>query len=427
MKTVDKPEWSKLRKHWEENKDLLLRDLFRQDPDRHARYSIDACGLHLDYSKNLIQDETLDLLEDLLDVVDFERCREAMFSGAKINNTEERAALHIALRSNGEDDLEVEGEKVQALIDVEKRKMKLFCEKVENGTFLGFTGKKIRNIVNIGIGGSDLGPYMVTEALKHYYDPKRPRAFYVSNVDGTNLQDVMENLNLEETLFVIASKSFTTQETMTNANAAKGDVLKHYNGNPEVIASHFVAISTNDTEVVNFGIASENIFRFWDWVGGRYSLWSSIGLSISLNLGYQVFEDLLAGAHSMDQHFLKQPVRQNMPIVMALLGIWYNNFYEWETHAILPYAQHLHKFPGFLQQLDMESNGKRVTSKGDEVSWHTGPIVWGEAGTNGQHAFFPIDPPRYQKDFVRFYSLPKSSAPLRRTSQKITSQLLCPI
>jgi glucose-6-phosphate isomerase len=313
---------------------------------------------------------------------------EAMFSGQKINVTENRAVLHVALRNLENTPIEVDGKDVMPLVNRELEKMRTFSEKIRSGEWKGHTGKPIRYAVNIGIGGSDLGPVMVTEALKPYADG--PQVFFVSNIDGTHLAETLKKVDIEETLFIVASKTFTTQETMTNARSAKIALLKHYQGDKKAVARHFVALSTNREAVDAFGIDTENMFKFWDWVGGRYSLWSSIGLSIVLNLGFENFHELLSGAHDMDKHFRTVSLEKNMPVILALLGVWYNNFFGYETQALLPYDQYLHRFAAYFQQGDMESNGKYIDRQGKPVNYQTGPIIWGEPGTNGQHAFYQL-------------------------------------
>lgn len=341
-----------------------------------------------DYSKNIVTEETLDKLLKLAEACKVKDAREAMFSGEKINGTEDRAVLHVALRNFSDSSIMVDGKDVMQEVRATRKKMKHFCEKVHNGEWKGYSGKKIKNIVNIGIGGSDLGPVMVTEALKPYWI-KGIQAFFISNVDGTQIIETLKNLDPDETLFTIASKTFTTQETMTNAHTARKWFLEKAKEKKHV-AKHFVALSTNKEGVEDFGIAPENMFEFWDWVGGRYSLWSSIGLSIALTIGYGNFEQLLKGAEATDHHFKRTDFKENIPVIMALIGIWYTNFFGSETEAILPYDQYMHRFPAYFQQGNMESNGKHVDRNGKKVTYSTGPIVWGEPGTNGQHAFYQL-------------------------------------
>lgn len=355
---------------------------------RFSSFSAEAHSILLDYSKNIVKEETLSLLEALLDQAGVDEMAKRMFAGEKINITERRAVLHVALRNRSNSAIFVDGKDVMPEVNQVLSQMKAFVEKVRSGEWKGFTGKPIQHVVNLGIGGSDLGPVMVTEALKPY--TKRDlKVHFVSNVDATHIAEVLREVDAETTLFLIASKTFTTQETMTNAGTAKEWLLSKLS-DPKAIASHFAALSTNAEAVSAFGIDTANMFGFWDWVGGRYSSWSAIGTSIALAIGWENFEQFLAGAHAMDKHFLEAPFRKNLPKILAALGIWYGNFFGAETHAILPYDQYMHRFPAYFQQADMESNGKRVTRGGDEVSMQTGPIIWGEPGTNGQHAFYQL-------------------------------------
>ena len=340
-----------------------------------------------DYSKNLINDEIDGGLLQLARNRGVEKMRDSMFAGEKINFTENRAVLHTALRNRSNRPILVDGKDVMPEVNQVLAKMEQFSNDIINGAWTGYTGKKMTDVVNIGIGGSDLGPVMVTEALKHYQ--VGPNVHFVSNIDGTHLAETVSKLNPETTLFIIASKTFTTQETITNAESAKEWFLKKAN-DTKTVAKHFVALSTNKEKVTAFGIDPNSMFEFWDWVGGRYSLWSAIGLSISLNIGFENFRKLLEGAHFMDEHFRSTPLEKNLPVLMALLGVWYINFYGAETQAILPYDQYLHRFAAYFQQGDMESNGKYVTRNGETVNYSTGPIVWGEPGTNGQHAFYQL-------------------------------------
>ena len=382
------PEWQALADHAAVMKTRHLRNLFLDDPERANRYSGEAAGLFVDWSKNLITDETVAALLRLTEARGLEAKRKALFAGEKINATEGRAVLHVALRDEAAGKYLVDGRDVMPDIQAELQKMKAFCARVHDGTHKGYTGKPLTSVVNIGIGGSDLGPVMVTEALKPYDLPGRASHF-VSNVDGTHLGETLDKIDPETTLFIIASKTFTTQETMTNAASAREWFLARGAGQKDV-ARHFVALSTNEEAVRAFGIDPENMFRFWDWVGGRYSLWSAIGLAIALQMGFANFEKLLAGAAAMDRHFETAPLNENLPVLLALTGVWNRNFLGCAAHAILPYDQYLHRFPAYLQQADMESNGKSVTMDGDGVDWHTGPVIFGEPGTNGQHAFYQL-------------------------------------
>lgn len=369
------------------NNDFSLRTLFQYNPNRFSEFSLKTDSYLFDYSKNLIDSKTLGLLLNLAEETQLKEAIEKMFSGDKINETEGRAVLHTALRDFSDKPVLVDGENVKPGIQKVLEHMKAFSESVISGSHKGYTGKEITDVVNIGIGGSDLGPVMVCSALKHF--KTRLDVHFVSNVDGNHLAEVVKNLNPETTLFIIASKTFTTQETMTNANSAKDWFLKAGAKNEDV-AKHFVALSTNIDLVKKFGIAEDNIFEFWDWVGGRYSLWSAIGLSIVLSVGYENFEQLLRGAYETDVHFQTRDFKENVPVLMALLGIWYRNFYAAGTYAILPYSQYLDRFAAYLQQADMESNGKSVDRNGEFVEYETGPIIWGEPGTNGQHAFYQL-------------------------------------
>ncbi len=365
-----------------------LRDLFARDPDRFARYSLEFEDILFDYSKNLIDDRTLALLMDLMREAGLAEMIEAMFEGHTINVTEERAVLHIALRNRKSRRIEVDGENVMPAVNLVLAKMGRFSEAVRSGAWQGFTGQPITDVVNIGIGGSDLGPKMVTEALRPYTRTDL-RVHFVSNVDASDMVETLKRCRPESTLFLIASKTFTTQETMANAAAARQWLLAEL-GDEKAVARHFVALSTNRDRVIEFGIDPDNMFEFWDWVGGRYSLWSAIGLSIAIAIGMENFEALLAGAHAVDEHFRTAPFEKNIPVLMAALGIWYNNFWGAESHAILPYDHYLQHFPAYFQQGDMESNGKSVTRRGEPVEVSTGPIIWGQPGTNGQHAFYQL-------------------------------------
>lgn len=364
-----------------------LRDLFAQDPDRFERYSITFGDILFDYSKNRIDDTTNALLVQLARECRVPEAIEAMFGGDAINETEGRAVLHTALRGRADQPVPVEGKDIAPDVQAVLTKMRIFSEKVISGEWKGYTGQAITDVVNIGIGGSDLGPVMVTEALKPYKN--HLNVHFVSNVDGTHIAETLKRVNPETTLFLIASKTFTTQETMANAHSARQWFLDS-GASVADVAKHFAALSTNGKAVAEFGIDTQNMFEFWDWVGGRYSLWSAIGLSIVLSIGYENFEQLLAGAHATDEHFRQTPLEENIPVLMALLGIWYNNFFDAETQAILPYDQYMHRFAAYFQQGDMESNGKYVDRDGKPVDYETGPIIWGEPGTNGQHAFYQL-------------------------------------
>lgn len=379
--------WAALEKHQAEVAELHMRDLFAKDPERFQRFSLEACGLLLDYSKNRITQDTLPLLLSLARHSQLKEWIDRMFSGEPVNNTEHRPALHVALRrANGP--LEVNGEDVMPKIQQVLAQMRKFSEAVREGEWKGFTGKSITDVVNIGIGGSDLGPKMVNRALQTYHHP-RLKVHFVSNLDATNLGEILPRLNPETTLFIVASKTFSTQETLTNARTARAWLLQQAN-DINAVSKHFVAISTHHQRVTEFGINPANMFEFWDWVGGRYSLWSAIGLSIAVMTGMDRFLELLSGAEAMDEHFRTAPHAENLPVVLGLLGIWYSNFFNTSTHAILPYDYALQYFPAYLQQLEMESNGKRVTRGGEAVSHTTCPVIWGEEGNNGQHAFYQL-------------------------------------
>ena len=380
--------WKKLRAHYQIMKNRQMKDLFREDGVRFDKFTLHLEDILVDYSKNIITVETLDLLVALAEEVQLSDAIEKMFTGDAINATEKRAVLHVALRNSPDRPIYLEGRDVMPDIEKVLQQMEAFSSQIISGVWRSYTGKPITDIVNIGIGGSDLGPVMVTEALRPYWQPGI-RPHFVSNVDGTHIAETLKRLDPETTLFMIASKTFTTQETMTNAHRARDWFISHA-GQAEFVKKHFVAISTNEAAVRKFGIAPENMFIFWDWVGGRYSLWSAIGLSIACSIGFANFRELLAGAQVMDRHFREAPFNQNIPVILALLGIWYNNFFGAASHAILPYDQYLHRFPAYLQQADMESNGKGVSRNGKPVSWQTGPVIWGEPGTNGQHAFYQL-------------------------------------
>lgn len=380
--------WQALQKHFDEMKDVTIADLFAKDGDRFSKFSATFDDQMLvDYSKNRITEETLAKLQDLAKECDLAGAIKSMFSGEKINRTENRAVLHVALRNRSNTPILVDGKDVMPEVNAVLEKMKTFSEAIISGEWKGYTGKAITDVVNIGIGGSDLGPYMVTEALRPYKN--HLNMHFVSNVDGTHIAEVLKKVNPETTLFLVASKTFTTQEAMTNAHSARDWFLKAA-GDEKHVAKHFAALSTNAKAVGEFGIDTANMFEFWDWVGGRYSLWSAIGLSIVLSIGFDNFVELLSGAHAMDKHFSTTPAEKNLPVLLALIGIWYNNFFGAETEAILPYDQYMHRFAAYFQQGNMESNGKYVDRNGNVVDYQTGPIIWGEPGTNGQHAFYQL-------------------------------------
>ena len=384
-----RPAWKALTTHAAQIKATNLKTLFDQDPARGTRFNAEAAGIFLDYSKNRITDETLRLLLQLAEESGLQARIDAMFRGDKINITENRAVLHVALRAPRSEKIVVDGEDVVPAVHEVLDKMAAFSEKVRSGEWKGHTGKRIRNVINIGIGGSDLGPVMAYEALRHY--SQRDLTFrFVSNVDGTDFAEAVQDLQADETLFLVASKTFTTLETMTNAHSARDWALKGLGGDEKAIAKHFVAISTNAKEVAKFGIDTANMFGFWDWVGGRYSMDSAIGLSTMIAVGPENFRAMLAGFHEMDEHFRTTPFAKNLPVLLGLLTAWYTDFFDAQTVAILPYEQYLKRFPAYLQQLTMESNGKHVTLNGDHVGVDTGPIYWGEPGTNGQHSFYQL-------------------------------------
>lgn len=379
--------WKKLEAHYAEMKNTQMKSLFASDSNRFSNFSTKFEDILIDYSKNIIDKTTFSLLLDLAKEVDLQHAIKAMYNGSVINETEGRSVLHIALRNRSNSPILVDGKDVMPDVNAALEKVKTFSNQVIDGTWKGYTGKSITDIVNVGIGGSDLGPVMVTEALKPY--EKGVKVHFVSNVDGTHIVEVLKGLNPETTLVMIASKTFTTQETMTNAISARDWFLKTAKDN-EHVKKHFVAISTNSKLVSEFGIDTNNMFEFWDWVGGRYSLWSSIGLSIACSIGYDNFIELLEGAHAMDNHFRDAELDKNIPVILALIGLWYNNFFGAESEAILPYDQYMHRFPAYFQQGNMESNGKYVDRAGNKINYQTGPIIWGEPGTNGQHAFYQL-------------------------------------
>jgi len=383
------PAWHALEEHQRLLDKTHMRALFDEDPKRGEKFSLQFGNLLLDYSKNRITAETLELLASLARETGVEQQRDRMFAGEAVNLTEQRAVLHTALRNRSNDAVLVDGSDVMPAVNAILAKMRKFSDAVRNGDWLGYNGKRIKNVVNIGIGGSDLGPLMVCEALKPYRHTEL-RLHFVSNVDGTQISETLKQLHPESTLFIVASKTFATQETLANAHTARDWFMKQV-GDESAIASHFVAVSTNREQVAAFGIDTANMFEFWDWVGGRYSLWSAIGLPIALAIGMDRFEQLLNGAHQMDQHFSNAPLEENMPVLLALIGIWYHNFFGAESYAIEPYDQYMHRFPAYLQQLDMESNGKSVSRDGNPIDdYTTGPVLWGEPCTNGQHAFFQL-------------------------------------
>ena len=385
---IQYPVWKKLCEHQENVATLHMRDLFARDPKRFDKYSLKFSDLLLDYSKHRMTDETLPLLMQMAREANIEGWRDRMFVGEKINITEDRAVLHTALRNRSNTPVLVDGKDVMPEVNAVLKHMREFSEQVRSGKWLGYTGKRITDIVNIGIGGSDLGPVMACNALAPYGHADLNMHF-VSNIDGAHLMLALNKCKPETTLFIVASKTFTTQETMTNATSSRTWFLDAAKDNKHV-AKHFVALSTNEKAVKEFGIDTANMFAFWDWVGGRYSLWSAIGLSIALWVGMDNFEAMLAGGHEMDNHFKSAPLEQNMPVILAMIGVWYNNFFHADTHAILPYDQGMARFPAYMQQADMESNGKFICRDGNRVKYKTGPVVWGEAGTNGQHAFYQL-------------------------------------
>jgi len=385
---TQRPAWKALEDHYAQVKDLHLRKLFADDPQRGERFAAEGVGIYLDYSKNRITGETIQLLLQLAESSNLRQRIDAMFSGQKINITEQRAVLHVALRAPGDETIMVDGENVVPEVHKVLDKMTDFSNRVRSGEWKGYTGKRIRNVVNIGIGGSDLGPHMAYEALKHYSD--RDMTFrFVSNVDGSEFVELTRDLDPAETLFIVSSKTFTTLETLTNANSAREWLVRAL-GSEQAVAKHFVAVSTNTKEVEKFGIDTQNMFEFWDWVGGRYSYDSAIGLSLMIAIGPEQFREMLAGFHAMDEHFRTTPFERNLPVLLGLIGIWYNNFFGAQTVAILPYDYYLGQLPAYFQQLDMESDGKHVDLQGRTVNYQTGPIIWGQPGTNGQHAFYQL-------------------------------------
>ncbi len=386
-KLIQSPQWQALQSHQAKMATCSMQAMFKSDPQRFRRYSIQVNDIKLDYSKNIISDVTLKLLFDLARSLGLTQAIESMYAAERINFTEQRAALHIALRNMSGRDIVFDGNNIMPQVAIELKNMRGFVEAVRDGRWLGYTGDAITDVVNIGIGGSDLGPAMVTDALRPFAG--KLHTHFVSNVDATHLRNTLQGLEPRTTLFVVVSKTFGTQETLINACSAK-DWFLEQGATQAAIATHFVAVSTQTEAVAAFGINPVNMFRFWDWVGGRYSLWSTVGLSIALSIGMSRFEELLFGAHTMDEHFRTSPFEKNMPVILAMIGVWYNNFFGAESVAILPYDQNMHRFPAYLQQADMESNGKSIDRQGHTVDYATGPIIWGEPGTNGQHAFYQL-------------------------------------
>src|SRR6266516_2087434 len=385
---TQRPTWTALEEHYQKMRNVHLRTLFASDPGRGERFALEAAGIYLDYSKNRINDETIRLLLDLAESSGLRERIDAMFRGDKINVTEQRAVLHVALRAPKEQVIIVDGENVVLGVHAVLDKMADFSNRVRSGAWTGYTGKRMRNIINIGIGGSDLGPSMAYDALKYYSD-RDLNVRFVSNIDGSEFVEVTRDLDPAETFFIVSSKTFTTLETLTNAHSAREWCVRAL-GSEKAVAKHFVAVSTNTEKVAEFGIDTANMFEFWDWVGGRYSYDSAIGLSLMIAIGADRFHEMLAGFHAIDEHFRTAPLERNLPVLLGLIGLWYNDFFGAETQAILPYSQYLSRFPAYLQQLDMESNGKSVTLDGDPVTCMTGPIVWGQPGTNGQHAYYQL-------------------------------------
>ena len=417
------PAWAALSQHFDAMRDIRMSDLFAADPQRFTRFSLSLGDLLLDFSKNRITSETLRLLVELADECEVEAWRDRMFGGQRINSTEHRAVLHVALRNRSDGPIVVDGADVMPDVERVLAQMRDFSQAVRLGGWKGAAGERITDVVNIGIGGSDLGPVMVTEALKPYAQ-EGLRSHFVSNVDGSHVHQVLKRCRPGSTLFIVASKTFTTQETLANAQTARAWTVAALG--EDAVARHFVALSTNEPAVAAFGIDTANMFAFWDWVGGRYSLWSAIGLSIAIAVGFERFEELLAGGHDMDEHFRTAPLGTNMPVILALLGIWYVNFFKATTQAILPYDQYLHRFPAYLQQADMESNGKSVTKDGRRVDYQTGPVIFGEPGTNGQHAFYQLIHQGTRLVPADFLAAAKSHNPARRPSDPAVVQLFRP-
>jgi len=385
---TESAQWIALEKHFKAVSHIHMRDLFKENPDRFEQFSVTLNDILLDFSKNRITDDTFTLLMDLARSARVEKSRDRMFAGDDVNCTEFRPALHVALRNRSNKPVMVNGEDVMPEVNAVLQKMRDFSERVRSGELRGYNGRRICSIVNIGIGGSDLGPQVVCEAMKPFAQ-RDLKVHFVSNADATHLVETLKLVEPETTLFIVSSKSFATQETMLNAHSARNWFVEMV-GNEKAVGRHFVAVSTNLEATTEFGIKAENVFEFWDWVGGRYSLWSAIGLPIALYIGMDHFEDMLQGAHEMDQHFQNAPLEENMPVILAMLGIWYNNFFDAQSHAIMPYSQYLERLPAYLQQLDMESNGKTIDRQNQRVNYLTGPIIWGQSGTNGQHAFFQL-------------------------------------
>ena len=421
MGLTELPEWQALQTHYQATKDVHLRQLFADDPERGQRFSLQVGDIYADYSKNRVNDETLQLLFQLARAREVETLRDAMFAGEKIITTENRAVLHTALRNQGHEHINVDGEDVLPEVRAVLKRMGSFADDVRSGTWRGHTGKAIKTVVNIGIGGSDLGPVMVTEALK-YYTQRNLSVRFISNVDSTHFVETTRDLDPAETLFIVASKTFTTDETMTNAHSARDWLLAALHDDAAV-AKHFVAVSTNATEVEKFGIDTANMFEFWDWVGGRYSLTSAIGLSIMVAIGPEHFQSLLEGFYAMDEHFRTAPLEQNLPVILALLGVWYGNFYGAASEAILPYSQYMTRFAAYFQQGNMESNGKSVTRDGAPVGYDTGPVIWGEPGTNGQHAFYQLLHQGTRFIPCDFIGFARSLNPLGEHHHKLTANL----
>ncbi len=419
VKTIDTKAWKDLEQAYQHKKESKIKDLFAENANRFAAFSIQTENILFDYSKNNIDAETFQLLLSLADECKLNEAINAMYGAEKINKTEERAVLHTALRNFSGDPVMLDGKDIMKDVQDVLGQMKKFCNDLHSGNWKGYSGKKIKYIVNIGIGGSDLGPVMVTEALKPFW-VEGIQPFFVSNIDGTHIAETLQKITPDETIFLIASKTFTTQETMTNAHSARDWFIAN-GGKEEDVAKHFVALSTNKKDVEKFGIDADNMFVFWDWVGGRYSLWSAIGLSIAATIGYDNFEELLKGAHETDVHFKETAFEKNIPVLMALIGIWYRNFYGTSTEAILPYDQYLHRFAAYFQQGNMESNGKYVDRNGNKVDYHTGPVIWGEPGTNGQHAFYQLIHQGTQIIPVDFIAAATSHNPIGDHQMKLMS------
>ncbi|MBM4143571.1 MAG: glucose-6-phosphate isomerase [Lentisphaerae bacterium] len=422
MMRTQMPEWRKLAEHHERTREAHLRELFAADPERGTRLTLEAAGLYLDYSKNRVTGETMRLLFALAEACGLPRAVRDMFAGERINTTENRAVLHTALRNRANAPVPVGGRDVMPAVNAVLARMADFARRVRAGQWTGHTGRRMRNVVNIGIGGSDLGPAMAAEALKPYGD-RNLRVCFVSNVDGTHFAEAVRGMDPAETLFIIASKTFTTLETMTNARTARAWTLEALR-DEAAVARHFVAVSTSAAEVRAFGIAPANMFEFWDWVGGRYSLCSAIGLPLMIAIGPENFAEMLEGFHAMDRHFAGAPLDANMPAILGMLGVWYNNFFGARTHAVLAYDQYLHRFAAHLQQLDMESNGKSVSRGGQRVAWATGPVVWGEPGTNGQHAFYQLIHQGTQMVPADFIGVCRSHNPLGDHHDKLMANLI---